>query len=202
MLFIKNALFLVLALFGLTAASQTFGLRGGLVLSSYSATQRPYSYPGYVSPTITGYALKPGFLFGGYVEFDLKPHLSLRTGAEYVRKGSVERAKDNNGNLPGVYNYDYGISTVDFPLNLLYRSAGKDKNHWLAGGGLVPGILLETDLKRGDLGLNALAGYAFPIGLNFTLNYTQGVLDVAGPSSYRFTSLRNHYLGIAVGYFF
>lgn len=196
----KRTLFLFFLFAVLQAAPQTFGLKTGLALCNYSATYKDYSTPGNTQ-LFLGTSAKPGFIFGGYIDIQLRKSLFLRPGAEMVIKGAVEKVSYTDNASTRYYNYGYNFVAIDLPLNLVYKNKPDGQQRLIVGGGIVPGILLESDLSRGDLGLNALIGYEFPIGLNFNINYNYGLLNV-GSNSYRFRSLRNRYLGITVGYFF
>jgi hypothetical protein len=65
----------------------------------------------------------------------------------------------------------------------------------------VPGVLIESGLKRYDFGINAVAGYQLANGLNASIAYNHGILNAVKYSA-DYTSLRNQHVGIALGYSF
>lgn len=198
----KKLPFVFLLLLSCQCFAQTFGVKTGLALSKYAATYRVNTDPNVLSPTIEVHSFMPGFLFGGYAEMRLQKSWYLRTGAEIVVKGAREKfTSSNNGDPFSTYsNPDF--TTLDIPVNLVYKTGEPEKQRWVIGGGFVPGLILSKGYRKHDLGLALFAGYEFPIGLNMNVNYTHGLVNIANPDFSWYRSLRNRYLGFTIGYFF
>jgi hypothetical protein len=153
-----------------------------------------------VPKAVLSASFKPGFVVGGFADWQLRENWVLRSGLDIVVKGGNEKGiyHDVNG-ISYPYETRYNFTAFDLPLNLLYKKRiGQGP---FLGGGLVPGILIEGGLNKFDLGANAVVGYAFGAGLELAINYNQGLLNVAGQYS-DYKSLQNRYLGLSLGYRF
>jgi hypothetical protein len=187
------------ALIYMQASGQTIGIKTGLALSGYTATYSTVN-PTYIPPTNS---LKTGFIFGGYVDIKTHNKLFIRPGAELVVKGAVNTVSYYNNGTLYTYKTSHNFAVIDFPINLIYKSNVGNKQRWIVGGGLVPGLILSRSYNRADLGLNVITGYEFPIGITFNANFTYGLLNVAHSYYYAdAVTLKNYYLGITMGYFF
>jgi len=140
---------------------------------------------------------------GLFVHIRLRRRFSVRSGVEYVSKGALISTTYNDyysytvrGNLR--FNY------LDLPVNFLY-DIPLGQNKLFTGGGPVISFLLNKNANPGvagnDVGANILAGFEWPIGAAFIINYTHGFKNVSG-NRYNETTIRNHYLGITLSYWF
>ena len=187
-------------LFTFQLHAQRIGVKAGLALATYNAIGRQHPDP-YYSKSIINTTLKPGIIVGGYADFELNKNLFLRPGTEIVVKGSVEEAEYTNNGSNLLLRSTYNFSAVDFPIQIVYKKDQNKNRQLLLGAGIIPGILIEGGLNKGDLGAGLLAGYQFPSGINFTLTYNHGLLNVA-THSYDYLKLKNRYLGLTMGYQF
>lgn len=202
MIDMKNLLLIICTLITIQSASQTiepaaqitFGLKTGLSLSNYSASYHP--------PHSPGTAIRPAFIFGGYIDILLSKNLYLRPEAITLMKGAYEKASENGVSYKISRNY----RTIDFPVDIIYKTKRAGQQRLLFGAGVAPGIILNNYnygvFNKGDFGLNILSGYEFPIGLSFNLNYTYGLVNITTATNPDFKSLKSRYLGITLGYFF
>jgi hypothetical protein len=139
---------------------------------------------------------------GSFLDFGLNEQLLLRSGAELVVKGGTETGVDVYNGTSYPYSYSTNFAAVDFPLLLLYKTGATNEKGWLFGGGLVPGILIEGGLRKGDLGASLLGGYQFRNGLHYSLAYNHGLINVATAYHYSYQSLRNRHVALTLGYRF
>jgi hypothetical protein len=187
------------ALIYIQVSAQTIGIKTGLALSGYRATYSTAD-PTYIPPTNS---LKTGFILGGYVDIKAHKKLFIRPGAELVVKGAAIQVNYITNGTLHAYKTSRNFAVIDFPINLIYKTNDGDKQRWIIGGGLVPGLILSRNYNRGDLGLNVVTGYEFPIGVTFNANFTYGLLNVT--RSYYYAdpvTLKNYYFGLTIGYFF
>jgi hypothetical protein len=101
------------------------------------------------------------------------------------------------------------LSYVEVPLNVLYKAASS-KGIFLIGGGPAPAFLINNEsyrfyasnnIKKFDLGINALATYESPLGFSFNIQYTYGLLNISRDKSGQPT-IKNRCFGIFLGYLF
>jgi hypothetical protein len=196
----KKLILSVVLLFSLFSHAQQVGIKTGLAHSTFMAESSRLTTP---NAYITDYtvAAKPGIILGTFVDFRLQNNFVLRSGVEVVAKGGVEKGLYHSGGITETYLEKRSFASVDFPLLLLWQGSKKAEQGLLVGAGLVPGILLEGGLKKGDLGAAANLGYRFRNGLECNLTYNHGLLNVATDWG-DFKTLRNRYLGATVGYRF
>ena len=176
----------------------SLGIKAGVSVPDFAAT-----YTSTYAPTDeNNFGKQRRIVAGVFADIPLNKKLFFRPGAELVGKCASINLTSN-----GVaYEWKVKINTVDFPINLIYKAASAGKQRVLVGGGIVPGIFIRSNynisvLTLVNLGLNAMAGYEFPVGVSFNVNYNYGLLNVVS-SPVHFQSLRLHYLGLTVGYFF
>lgn len=195
----KSILILVVSLFATQSFAQTFGVKFGLAFTKYEAVSNRGTNPAVPRSNITA-SFKPGLVAGGFAEFRVKENLILRSGLELVTKGSDEAGTYTD--ITGTFTYQERINftAFDVPVDLLYRSKNNGPK-WFVGGGLTPGLLIESRLNKLDLGANAMTGFAFPAGLEVSLAYTHGLLNVA-TNSFDYKSLKNRHLSFTFGYHF
>ncbi len=149
--------------------------------------------------------------FGLVGDFSLSKNLSLQPQLLFSGRGSRETHEDHKD--------VYAFNSLELPVNLVYRSAGKSGSFFIGGGPSLgfnlSGKVWETDeadqktdiefgsnageIRRADIGFNALAGYELTNGLFFSVNYTRGISNWVNVSG---ESWRNNLLGVSVGYFF
>jgi hypothetical protein len=184
----------------LQSFSQTFSVKGGLALATYSAAVKREANPN-VPRTIISTSFRTGFTLGGNVDFRLAEKLFLRTGAEMVIKGAEEEGIYTFNGTSSPYQARNKFVGFDFPVQLLYKTKGSGAPRWVLGGGFVPGLLIEGGLELADLGLGAVFGYELPGGLNANIAYNHGVANVAS-TSYDYKSLKNRHLAFTIGYSF
>lgn len=154
---------------------------------------------------------RAAFHVGVVGEFGLGKNLSLQPQLLFSGRGTREKHEDHND--------VYAFNSLELPVNLLYRSEGKSGSFFIGGGPNLgynlSGKVWETDLpdektkiefgsevgqiRRMDVGFNALAGYEMNNGLFFSVNYTRGITNWLNTSN---DTWRNNLLGVSVGYFF
>ncbi|HMP93616.1 MAG TPA: porin family protein [Phnomibacter sp.] len=187
-----------------------------LVLSSQA--QRLGVKAGYVNSTWGGDYIDAdekksnnGFLVGLVGEVGLASQLYFQPHLQFVRKGVRVDHGDHMDNL--------NVSTVDLPLNLVYKTKGAGSK-FFAGTGpqlglnvgaravnkeenenekLVIGTGANADLKPIDFGWNFLAGIEMSNNLFLSANYALGIANQAANAGNR--KARSNYFGFSVGYF-
>jgi hypothetical protein len=189
----------LLLLVAVQSWAQTFGIKTGLAISTFTAGYSQIE-PGGFSSVQKGATPKGGLILGVYADLALTKALFLRPGAELVSKGAIQERTGQNGAL-NIYSFTTSFTAFDFPLNLVYKTRAAGQQRLLLGAGCVPGIINDGILKRFDFGLNVLAGYEFPVGFSFNMNYNHGLIDVRREDSW-YAPLKNRYGGITIGYFF
>lgn len=196
----KSFLLLFVCLLAVESFSQSFGVKAGLALTTYSAVSNRESNPN-VSRSNISTSFKPSVIAGGFVDFGLSEKVLFRSGLELVVKGGDESGTytDITGSFP--YNSRFNFTAFDVPVDVLYTVGRQTVPHLFFGGGLTPSLLIETGLNKFDLGANAQAGYAFSFGLEASVAYTHGLLNVA-THSFDYKSLKNQHLSFTLGYRF
>jgi hypothetical protein len=191
---------LLLLLLCLQSTAQRVGIKAGVALASFAAESNRLTTP---NAYLTNYSVssKPGIVLGSFVDFRLRDNLVLRPGVDVVAKGGVENGLYHSGGIAETYRERKNFAAVDFPLLLLWQAGNKGGHGLQFGAGLVPGILIEGGLNKGDLAAAITAGYRFRSGLEYNLSYNYGLVDVATYySDYR--TLKNRHLALTVGYRF
>lgn len=195
----KKLLLFVLLLSGFQLFAQRFGIKAGFAMASYRTEVNNNNSSGYIRSNIST-SFRKGWMAGGYADYDLTTNLMFRPALEMVIKGGIERGSYRAGWGSGDYESRNKFVAFDFPLNFLYRP-DKNGSHFLIGGGPVPGVLIESGLKRFDFGINAVAGYQLANGFNASVSYNHGIMNVVQYAISR-NSLRNQHIGFALGYSF
>jgi hypothetical protein len=171
-----------------------FGIKAGSATSKCSVKS---TYP------VISTNSKNSATIGLFVHFPLTKRLSIRPGIDYVTRGAI---------INKTY-YEYiswtmveGIrfADLDLPINLLYDiPIGPYKI--FAGGGPTISYMLNQYNNKGvphtDIGANIMAGFEWPSGVEFMINYTHGLRNVSS-GRWNETSLKNYYLGVTLGYWF
>lgn len=196
----KKVLFfsgLVLSTLVVSAQKLTWGGKAGLNLSHISTNDAEVNADKSMLPTfhvgvVADYAVSKSF--------SIQPQLLFQgKGTKIAHEGHSDK---------------YTFTSIDLPINFLYRTngffvgggpsigfnvAGKLKSDEAGEGGDFEFGSDPGQIKRLDLGLNALAGYQLKNGLFFSANYTLGVSNWSNTSG---DTWRNNLLGISIGYMF
>lgn len=180
--------------------AQTIGVKAGLAFATYSAVSNREANP-IVPRTINNTSYRTGLTIGGNGDFRLGQKLFLRTGVEMVIKGGVEEGTYTFDGTSSPYRQTNNFVGFDIPIQLLYKTKGSRAPRFILGAGLVPSLLIESGLNRGDLGLGVLAGYELSTGVSLNLAYNEGLVDVA-THSFDYKSLKNRHLALTIGYSF
>lgn len=196
----KKLALICTGLLTLQSFAQTFSVKGGIALATYSALSNREANPNAPRSNISA-SYRTGVTLGGNVDFQLAEKLFLRTGGEMVIKGAEEKGTYTFNGTSSPYQTRYNFFGFDVPVQLLYKTKGSGTPRWVLGGGLVPSLLVEGGLNMGDLGLGAVAGYELPSGMNVNVSYNYGLVNVA-TNSFDYKSLKNRYLAFTLGYSF
>lgn len=149
--------------------------------------------------------------FGLVGDFSLSKNLSLQPQLLFSGRGTREKHDDHKD--------IYAFNSLELPINLVYRTEGKSGSFFIGGGPSfgynLSGKVWETDepnnktkiefgsavsqIRRMDVGFNALAGYQLNNGLFVSVNYTRGITNWSNQPN---ETWRNNLLGVSVGYFF
>jgi hypothetical protein len=188
---------LVLFSFSVNAQRTTFGIKGGLNLSTVKTDDDDFNKDRAMLPT---FHVGPVLNIGVSENFSIQPQLLLQgKGVALAHEGHKDKFK---------------FLSLDLPINLLFRSGG-----FFVGGGPNLGINLngkyqsEDDptenqdlefgseagkIKRTNIGLNLMTGYQTQSGLVLNVNYLAGLSNWFNTSD----KWRNNLFGIGVGYMF
>ncbi len=164
------------------------GIKAGIVFSDATIqTAMPDD------PYQPNYGGRTGVTGGVFVDIPVGKKWILRTGSEIVGKGVREAG-----------NYSLPFSSIDFPLNFIYKSENA-KGHLMMGTGPVICVPLNNQYsgypRQTEIGLNGLVGYEFPIGASLNLNYCFGLTNASNHNQY-ISKISNRYFGITAGYTF
>jgi hypothetical protein len=167
------------------------------------------------------------FGFGAFAEIYLGPKGSFQPGISYVRKGGTSITDDTDFSSGETVvshdktNFDY----LEVPLNFLYNVPLKSGKVFIGMGPyLAMGLSAKNktdvtsasgntssssqsitfgsgvnELKRMDLGINALAGFRFDSGLEIGGGMGFGLSNLSNVSSVK---THNQTISISAGYFF
>ena len=150
---------------------------------------------------------RTGFMLGATAEYQLSPDWSLqphllatmRNGAINVGEAKTRIIaidlplnvlyRQDNFFIGAGPNFSYGLSAKAIP----YEDAAKEHNFYSTAD---DGI----QLKRFELGANALIGYEFTSGLTVAANYTRGLTDILHIENE--AKVHTRMFGISIGYLF
>lgn len=191
---------LLLPLFSLTSGAQRLGVNTGLAFSAYHAESNQPFNPAAPRSLIRTTA-KPGWVIGGQVDLGLGQSLQLRTGVEMVVKGGREEGVYTAQGIATPYHESKNFVAFDVPILLLHQQNKGNKAGWLAGAGLVPGLLVEGGLNKFDLGAGVLLGYLFSSRIGLNAFYVHGLANVA-THSFDYSRLQNRSFGLTASYTF
>lgn len=162
---------------------------------------------------------KIGVMAGVVVDVPLSSQFSFQPGLQFVQKGTKD--EQTNGGI--TEKVKLGINYIEMPLNFLYHPKGA-KGFFIGAGPTVgigisgkakydaAGTSLSSDIKFGnnidnddirrlDAGANFITGYCFENGISISANFNQGLNNLF-PGGSNDGTLKNHYFGIQLGYFF
>lgn len=160
---------------------------------------------------------KTSYYVGGTVDIPVSPMFSVQPGLTLSNKGTKVTGaidiEDGNEMVTGTLNFTY----IEIPVNAVVRfnagNAGKvflgfgpyyaiavDAN--AKAGGAKEDIELGTDFKRGDFGLNFMAGFELKNGLNFHAGYGLGLSNILGSDASDIVKFKNRVFTIGAGFTF
>lgn len=160
---------------------------------------------------------KAGITAGILVNVPMGKNFSFQPAVNFVQKGT----KDEQTFGGTTEKVSLTTNHIELPCNFLFNTTGNTGSFFIgAGPSLAFGLSgkvkyddgtnsdsedinfgnsNEDDLKGLDLGANFLAGYCFPNGLMFSVNYNAGLSNlVAGEADG--ATLKSHYFGIKAGW--
>ncbi|HEY0609645.1 MAG TPA: porin family protein [Chitinophaga sp.] len=209
--------------FGLYSFAQvSFGVKAGFSGANLSSK---FDAPGFERKTDTKWI--PAFHAGVIVDITLTDNFSLQPGLFYSAKGNKRGGTDSLGStvsattrlnylelpLNVLYKHSLGKGRLFAGLGpyLAYGISGKVK--WKNDyNDMRPDINEDVDVKFKnevgsnsnviyvkplDAGANVTIGYEMDMGLLFSVNYSQGLVNT---SPYSYEIEKNRYIGISVGY--
>lgn len=190
------------------AQNTRFGFTAGASIANYNAK---------VSGESDNGNSKTGLTAGVLVDIPLSKNFSFQPAVNFVQKGTKDE-QTYGGNTEKV---SLGTNHIEVPMNILFNASGNTGNFFIgAGPSLAFGISgkwkfeddtnsltedvsfgngQDDDLKGLDMGVNFLAGFCFPNGLMFSVNYNTGLSNLAIGGSGN-ASLKSHYFGIKAGW--
>lgn len=142
---------LFIATYGFSQDSKfKFGVQAGLNYSNF----RGYDLPANIEPY---YSESPAFAYLGgiYIEYKIKPHLSLKVELSYERKS---QKADNTVELidfdgpVATYNYTSKKNHDYLVLPILLKYSFTEKNSFYVNGGPFIGFLLKSNVTHDDIG--------------------------------------------------
>ena len=179
------------------AQAPKFGFKAGLNLNNVSTNDHDLKHE---------LAGRTSIHLGVITDFSMSKSLSFQPQVLFSGRG----AKIDHGDHKDVY----AFNSLEIPLNFTYRK-NASKGVFLGVGpslgynlsGKVKGdhdsedILFgsgEGEIKRLDLGLNALIGYQFSNKYFVSTNYSSGLSNWSNESN---STWKNNIVGISVGFF-
>lgn len=200
----------VLILISFCASSQKvkIGLNAGLSLANYYTK---------AAGTTESANSKPGITAGFIADLPLDVHFSMQPGLNFTQKGTRDKETSNGSTMKMTVN----INTLEIPLNILYNINSTAGRFFIgAGPSLAIGLSgkqkitsdgdsysssihfgkkLTDDLRRIDLGANAVTGFYFPNGLMIALNYNLGLNNLT-PDEFTDENFTSRYFGLRLGW--
>ena len=179
------------------AQAPKFGFKAGLNLNNVSSNDEE------LNEELGG---RTSIHLGVITDFKMSKSLSFQPQLLFSGRG----AKESHGDHSDVYDFN----SLEIPLNFTYRKNAA-KGVFLGVGpslgynlsGKVKGDhdsediefgSAEGEIKRFDLGLNAILGYQFSNKYFVSTNYSSGLSNWSNNSN---ATWRNNILGISVGFF-
>jgi hypothetical protein len=180
------------------AQAPKIGFKAGLNLNHVSSNDHDLKHD--LKP-------RPSLHFGLIADFEMSKKLSFQPQLLFSGRG----AKETHGDHSDVF----AFNSLELPLNFVYRkdsakgvflgmgpSLGYNLNGKIKGHDESENIEFgskEGEIKRLDLGLNALLGYKFSQRYFVSTNYSLGLSNWSNMSS---STWKNNIAGISIGYFF
>ncbi|MBB2145134.1 outer membrane beta-barrel protein [Pedobacter sp. LMG 31464] len=212
---------IIIASNSLMAQKTKFGVKAGL---NFPSLQPRTSFsPG------SEYKISAKLLLGVFTTTPVGKATTLQTGLNFSVKGnkSVEQHNSISFGYPVPYTTDRNINLayLEIPVNLLYNKDVKIGTVHV-GGGLYGAYAIggrirsidkrniyikrgsaesiefgdqPTELKSGDYGLNALAGFRLKNGIGIDLNYGFGLANISNNDAFK---SHNRVAGFALNYLF
>jgi Outer membrane protein beta-barrel domain len=195
---------------GLAATAQKspvkFGVKAGVAFPNMTISNSDFS---------ASLKSNPSFYVGGTVDLPLGEIFSVQPGLTLIGKGT--KAVETDGN--DIYTTKISTMVLELPVNLMASfSAGPGKIFVGAGPYYSMALSgkykssgsedLEEDIefgsdgefKRGDLGLNFLAGYQLKNGFNVHGGYGLGLSNISAESDE--VKTKNKVFSVGVGFSF
>jgi hypothetical protein len=180
------------------AQSPKIGFKAGLNLNHVSSNDHDLKHD--LKP-------RPSIHLGLVADFEMSKSLSFQPQLLFSGRG----AKESHGDHSDVY----AFNSLELPLNFVYRkdsakgvfvgmgpSLGYNINGKIKEEGESEKIEFGSangEIKRFDVGLNALLGYKFSQRYFVSTNYSLGLSNWTNTSS---STWKNNIAGISIGYFF
>lgn len=208
---------LMLAGIGYAASAQTskpvtFGVKAGVAFPSMSIS---------AGGTSIGFDSKTSFYVGGTAEFALSDIISIQPGLSFIGKGSklggetFDFEESDLTNESATLNLNYLELPVNVLANFKVNNAGKvfigagPYFAYALSGNVKYGSekeIIEFDsndgIKRGEFGLNFLAGFQFNNKLNIHAGYGLGLSSVIDEPSEVDVKFKNKVFSVGLGYSF
>ena len=169
-------------------------------------TIAPYTEGGvkYTNKSRVSYSL------GLAMSHELGKHTAIKSNLLFTDKGD----RTEGGSGASLEEYSYRLTQLELPVNLVYTSGGRDGGFFVGGGpyfglglsasekfkndGTVTDYTFGEDLKRGEFGLNLVAGYETKGGFYVNLRYARSFNDVY----IGYGTNKNTLTGLYLGYYF
>lgn len=217
----KLLLSLVILGAGLTASAQTspvkFGVKAGVTLPKWTADG---DEDGMIKSNLS-------FYVGGTVDFQVSEMFSVQPGITLSGKGFKVDESGSMEGMSGSVTAKTNVMYVEVPVNAVASLPVGDGKIFL-GAGPYYGMAItgkvkskgtitidgqtesesssediefgkDGDLKRGDYGVNFLAGYQLSNGFNIHAGYGLGLANIAQDSD---AKIKNRVLSFGVGFSF
>lgn len=197
-----------------------FGVRAGVNFASVALSGKDVD-----KEDKDGLKSLTSFNFGGYAEIPISEKFSIQPGLSLSGKGYKTESSDTDDGITFTDKVTNNLMYLEIPINAVfnfngfYFGAGPYLSYAISGKSKYKGTVTgepdenkEEDIKIGnnkdedqikplDFGVNAMAGYKLPNGLNFGLNYGLGLsnLDVDSSKDYK---MSNRVFSVLVGFSF
>lgn len=202
---------------GTAALAQTtkpvsFGVKAGIAFPNMSIS---------ASGTSVSFDSKTSFYVGGIVDFAVSDIISIQPGLTYISKGTkfngdiLDFEDSSTSAESATLNFNYLELPVNVVANFQVGNAGKV----FVGAGPYFAYALSAnakygsekeklnfseneEFKRGEFGLNFLAGYQLNNGFNIHAGYGLGLSSIVKEPEAMDISFKNKVFSVGVGYSF
>lgn len=202
---------------GTTASGIKYGIKAGVNFATVSLSGNDVD-----KEEKDALKSQTSFLIGGLVDIPVGTSFSIQPGLTLSGKGSKSEYSEEGYSETGQTNVMY----LEIPVNAVYKIgglylgagpyaafaiSGKQKEEEKEEGEPVEkeerdlefGTDPEKhDLKRGDFGINVLAGYQLSNGLNFGVNYGLGLSNILPDYKDADYKAKNRVFSVTVGFSF